>query len=96
MSRSLARHGPRAPPESGFTKRKGLAIAKAQAPAAAEVAETIGGGLIMANEMGTPGGYPQPDLEDDDEVTTGTTLGTDVGTTEATTTGDGHPPRTNE
>jgi len=50
----------------------------------------------MANEMGTPGGYPQPDLEDDDEVTTGTTLGTDVGTTEATTTGDGHPPRTNE
>ena len=50
----------------------------------------------MANEMGTPGGYPQPDVEDDDEVTTGTTLGTDIGTTEATTTGDGHPPRTNE
>ena len=45
----------------------------------------------MATET-NPGGFPQQDLEDDEEMTTGTTLGTDLGTT----TGDGHPPRTNE
>jgi hypothetical protein len=50
----------------------------------------------MATELGTPGGYPQPGVEEEDEVTTGTTLGTEFGTTTATTTGDGHPPRTNE
>ncbi|HEX3177254.1 MAG TPA: hypothetical protein VHZ49_11305 [Methylomirabilota bacterium] len=45
----------------------------------------------MATET-NPGGFPQQDLEDDeDELTTGTTVGTELGTT----TGDGHPPRTN-
>jgi hypothetical protein len=42
----------------------------------------------------TQGGFPQH--EDDEDTTSGTTSGTTLGTTaleDATTTGDGHPPR---
>ena len=45
----------------------------------------------------TQGGFPQH--EGDEEPSTGTTTGTTLGTTaleEATTTGDGHPPRAGE
>jgi hypothetical protein len=52
----------------------------------------------MPTETGTPGGFPQQEGDDEEATTgttTGTTLGTTVGTTDedATTTGDGHPPR---
>ena len=53
----------------------------------------------MPIDTGTPGGFPRPEDEPEEHegTTTGTTL--DVGeeddatTDDATTTGDGHPPR---
>ena len=57
----------------------------------------------MAMETGTPGGFPQQE-GDGEETPTGTTTGTTLETTleadedddDATTTGDGHPPRVSE